>query len=151
MWKVQAMCPRVRDGGVIVVGGRTERRIEMSYNKSEVHCYPTTMKLSRLYAKHIHEEGHHVVPATASKVRSIFWIIGLHRIVKSIKYNCAKCKKLEKIVVQVMGRLPQERLKPAPAWNSTTTDLLGPFKTRDEVKKLTIGKVYGIIFNCLGT
>ena len=30
-------------------------------------------------------------------------------------------------------------------------DQSGPFKIRDEVKKQTIGKAYGVIFNCLGT
>lgn len=150
--KFKRLCPKTRNDGVIVVGGRTERWVEMSYNKGEVPLLPYKHELSRLYAKHVHEEGHHGVSATASKVRSRFWIIGLHRIVKSIKHNCVICKKLDKkTAVQVMGRLPQERLKPAPAWNCTAIDLFGPFKIRDEVKKRTIGKAYGVIFNCLGT
>ena len=36
-----------------------------------------------------------------------------------------------------MGRLPQERLKPAPAWNCTAVDLYGPFRIRGEVQKRT--------------
>ena len=50
-----------------------------------------------------------------------------------------------------MGKLPTERLKPAPAWTYTALDLFGPFKIKDEVKKRTTGKAYGITFNCLGT
>ena len=50
-----------------------------------------------------------------------------------------------------MGQLPQERLKPAPAWHCTAVDVFGPFKIRDEVKKRTTGKAYGVIFHCLGT
>ena len=50
-----------------------------------------------------------------------------------------------------MGQLPEERLKPSPAWNSTAIDLFGPFKIRDEVKKRTFGKAYGVIFNCLSS
>ena len=50
-----------------------------------------------------------------------------------------------------MGKLPVERLKPAPAWTYTALDLFGPFKIKDEVKKRTTGKAYGVIFNCLGT
>ena len=38
--KFKRLCPRVRDGAVIVVGGCTERQIEMSYNKSEVPLLP---------------------------------------------------------------------------------------------------------------
>ena len=37
------------------------------------------------------------------------WIIGLPRIVKSIRYSCVTCKKVnEKTTTQLMGRLPQE-------------------------------------------
>ena len=50
-----------------------------------------------------------------------------------------------------MGKLPVDRLKPSPAWTCTAIDLFGPFKIRDEVKKRTTGKTYGVIFNCLGT
>ena len=50
-----------------------------------------------------------------------------------------------------MGQLPEERLKPSPAWNSTAIDLFGPFKIRDEVKKRTFGKAYGVILNCLSS
>ena len=50
-----------------------------------------------------------------------------------------------------MGELPIERLKPAPARDSTALDFFGPFKVKDEVKKRTTGKAYGLIFNCLAT
>ena len=50
-----------------------------------------------------------------------------------------------------VGNLPTERLKPAPPWSSTGIDLFGPYKIRDEVKKRTTSKAYGVIFNCLGT
>ena len=56
------------------------------------------------------------------------------------------CKKLDKkTTTQEMGPLPEERLKPAPAWNCTAVDLFGSFKIRDEVKKRTVGKAYGVI------
>ena len=48
-----------------------------------------------------------------------------------------------------MGRLPLERLKPAPPWNAVEIDLFGPFEIRDEVNKRRTGKAYGVIFVCL--
>ena len=42
----------------------------------------------------------------------------------------------------IMGKLPIERLKPAPSWTYTALDLFGPFKIRDEVKKRTTGEVW---------
>ena len=62
------------------------------------------------------------------------------------------CKKLDqRTATQAMGQLPEERLKPAPAWHCTAIDFFGQFKIHDEVKKRTTGKAYGVIFNCLGT
>ena len=150
--RFRRLCPRVREDGIIVVGGRAEKWLEMSYNQGEVPLLPFRHELSRLYAKHIHEEGHQGVSATTSKVRSRFWVIGLPRIVTSIRYNCVTCKKLDKkTTTQLMGWLPQERLKPAPAWNCTAVDLFSPFRIRGEVQKRTTGKAYGVIFNCLST
>ena len=150
--RFRRLCPRVREDGIIVVGGRAEKWLEMSYNQREVPLLPFRHELSRLYAKHIHEEGHQGVSATTSKVRSRFWVIGLPRIVKSIRYNCVTCKKLDKkTTTQQIGRFPEERLKLAPAWNCTAVDLFGPFRIRCEVQKRTTGKTYGVIFNCLST
>ena len=150
--KYKRLCPRRRDDGIYVVGGRGERWIEMSYNKTEVILLPYQHRLSRLYAEHIHRRGHLGFLATASKVRSRFWITKLLTLTKSIKYNCIICRKLErKPEEQIMGKLPIERLKPAPPWNSTAIDYFGPFKIKDEVKKRTFGKGYGVLFNCMGT
>ena len=150
--KFKRLCPRKRDDGIYVVGGRARGWVEMSYNKSEIILLPYEHRFSRLYAEHIHCRGHLGVLSTASKIRTKFWIVKLLKLVKSIRTNCVICKKLDKkLHEQVMGKLPIERLKPAPAWTYTALDLFGPFKIKDEVKKRTTGKAYGIIFNCLGT
>jgi hypothetical protein len=50
---------------------------------------------------------------------------------------------------QIMRSLPEERLKPSPAFYFSAVDLFGPFTIRDSVKKRTHGKAYGVIFTCL--
>ena len=65
-----------------------ERWVEMSYDQHEVPLLPQKHDISRLYAKYVHEQGHCGISTTASRVRSRFWIVGLHRIAKSIKCNC---------------------------------------------------------------
>ena len=45
--KYRRLCPKVRDDGVIVVGGRTKKWMEMSYNKSEVPLGFNTNMISR--------------------------------------------------------------------------------------------------------
>lgn len=48
-----------------------------------------------------------------------------------------------------MADLPLERLNPAKPFEFTIVDLFGPYEVRDEVKKNTKLKVWGIVFSCM--
>lgn len=49
------------------------------------------------------------------------------KLVKSIRTTYLICKNLDKkLNEQIMGKLPIEILKPAPAWTYTAVDLFGP-------------------------
>ena len=51
-------------------------------------------------------------------------------------FNVLICKKKNKIFeYQCMGSLPDERLKPAPAWHTISIDFFGPMEIRGEVKQ----------------
>ena len=150
--KYQRLCPKTLLNGIIIVGGRVERWVEMSYNNHEVILLPHNHRFSRLYAEYIHNEAHLGVAATTSKIRRRFWIPNLQKLVKSIRYRCVICKKLNKeLTSQIMSELPEERLKPSPPWYHTGLDLFGPFIIRGEVQKRVRGKAYGVIFNCMST
>ena len=126
-----------------MVGGRGERWIEMSHNENEVILLAYDNRFSRIYAEHIHRQGHLGVLSTCSKIRSKFWIIKLLKMVKFIRYNCLIYKKLDKrSSEQIMGKLPVERLKPSPTWSCTAIDLFGPFKFRTRPKLSLLGPVY---------
>lgn len=47
---------------------------------------------------------------------------------------------------QLMGRLPEAKLKSAPVFNNVMVDLPGPYSLRGEVQKRTSGKAYGVIY-----
>ena len=150
--KYRRLCPKLRADGVIVVGGRAERWLEMSYNNREVVLLPYKHYFSRLYAEYSHNQGHLGAAATASKIRSKFWIVNLHKLTKSTMYNCVICKKLDKqLAGHLLRKLPEERLRPSPPWYCTGVDLFGPFATSGEVQKRVRGKAYGVLFNCMGT
>ena len=122
--KFKRLSPKLREDGIVVVRNITEKWVHMSYNKSETILLPYNHKFSRLYAEYSHRKGHYGVSSTESKIRSKFWINNLHRMVKSIRYNCVICKKLDKrLKMQVMGKLPVDRLKPSQSWYSTAIDL----------------------------
>ena len=50
-----------------------------------------------------------------------------------------------------MGKLPIERLKPAPPFFHSMVDLFGPYSVKGEVNKRSTMKVYGVIITDLLT
>ena len=148
--KYNCLCPTTRKDDIYIVSSHIAKLQSCSENK--VIFLPYDHPFSRLYVMQTHARGHHGILTTASKVHTKYWIPKLLKLVKSSKFRCIICKKLaKKTSQQVMGQLPEDRLKPAPPWYSTGIDLFGPFKIRDEVKKRTFSKAYGVIFNSLGT
>ena len=141
-----------RKDGVIAVGTRLENWMKATYNNQEMILLPHNHRLARLYVEFIHNQGHTGISATACKVRLKFWIVKLEQIVRSVRFNCMVCRKMnKKRCEQIMGPLPDARLNPAPAWSSVSLDLFGPFVIRGEVNKRSRGKAYGLIINCLLT
>jgi len=142
--------PRTRKDGIVVVGGRAEKWMDISYDNKELPLLPKDNRLSLLVTEHAHQKSHLGVSATTATVRLEYWIPNLQRIAKTIKNKCVTCKRLDKsFAEQRMASLPVQRLKPALPWLHTSIDLFGPFTTRGEVNKRSRGKAYGIIFNCM--
>ena len=100
--------------GIYVAVGRMEA---WTYSDHQLVVLPHTHRYSKLYAEHIHNISHRGVRADTAKIRSKYWIVGLGKLVRSIRYHCVTCRKREgKLQEQIMAPLPIERLKPAPMW-----------------------------------
>ena len=150
--KFERLCAKIDDRGIITVGGRAQKWIEFSYNNQPVMLLPYSHPFSRLYVTHIHQLDHLGIATTTSKVRLRFWVVNLRKMVKSIQNKCVTCKANRKMKhEQIMGDLPLERLKPAPAFYNTSLDFFGPFDVKGETNQRSRGKAYGVIFNCLLT
>ena len=148
--KLRKLTPRLNEQGIYVVGGRAHRWVQISYNKQEIPILSSKQKFTRLFSEYIHKGGHLGTESDIAKIRAHYWIIGLRRLCKTIRYDCIDCRKRDGIVSsQIMGKLPLERLKPAPAWSYIGIDLFGPFSVRGDINKRSTGKVYGVVFTCL--
>ena len=131
--------------GLKFVGSRLERWSQHTYNSSNPILLSAKTKFAHLYAIKIHNEGHLGVSATVAKIRAKFWIVGVRQLVKSIKFRCVKCRKMNKdMQQQIMGQIPEERLRPAPAWSYISLDLFGPFAIKGETNKRSRSKGYGV-------
>ncbi len=99
--------PRVNNENVIVVGGRTERWMESTWNRQFFILLPKTHHISLLIARREHAlVGHLGRDATISKIRSVYWILGVRSIVENIIKDCVLCKlKAKKLQEQSMAPL----------------------------------------------
>ena len=150
--KHRKLVPRLVDG-LYVVGGRTERWMEATWNRQAFILLPKDHKFSLLIAMEEHAQtGHLAAAATISKIRSKYWIIGVTRIVNKLIDKCVDCKKkFEKLEKQIMSPLPIERMKPSPPFFNVGLDYFGPYVIKGEVQKRTRGKAWGVIFTCLSS
>ena len=153
--KFVKLSPKRRPDGLITVGHRMEKWMQMSYNNNKLLLLPYDHPMAKLYVVMIHNSlhlsGYTSIAATTSRVRLKFWITRLETMVKSIKHKCVECRKINKARLkesQAMAQLPSDRLKPAPAWYSITVDFFGPLEVKGEVNKRSRGKSYGVIFTC---
>ena len=149
--QLQKFRPRRNEDGIIVVGGRTERWMEGTWNRQFFILLPKKHHVSLLIARREHARtGHLGRDATISKIRATYWILGVRGIVKNLIDKCVLCKaKLQKLLQQVMAPLPIERLKPCPPFTNVMIDYFGPYIIRGEVQKRTRGKCFGVLFTCM--
>ena len=79
------------------------------------------------------------ITKNVATVRLEYWVLGLPQMCTDARNKCVHCRKFYvKPASQIMGMLPLERLKPAPAWNSIGIDLFGPFEVKGEVNKQSL-------------
>ena len=146
------LCPRKRTDGIWVVGSRSRKWVEITYNHEEPIFLPYHKAFTKLYVEFVHAISHSGVAATMAKVRLRYWVVNLRRMVKSIVYSCVPCKLYRKGTMdQIMGELPLERTKPSPPWYAISVDLFGPYEVKGSVNKRIRKKVYGVLFSCLVT
>ena len=137
---------------IILVGGRARVRYRIGYDKDGIPVLPCKNQLSRLYMTEAHNVDHGGINTTVMRSRAKVWIIQGAKLAKKVVNQCYRCRlNKKKLLNQVMAPLPEERLTPAPVFNSVALDLFGPLEIRDLVKKRVTGKGWGVIFVCMAT
>ncbi|XP_068224543.1 uncharacterized protein [Palaemon carinicauda] len=153
-WKkcFQRLGPFQAEDGTIMVGQRMERWLKHNWNQDSFILLPGKHPFTVLYISYLHRLDHAGVDVTLCKLQSKFWVPSARKIIRSIKRGCILCRKLDaKVEGQRMGQISDERMSPCPAFYHTAVDIFGHFQIKDNVKKRTTGKAYGVIFNCIVT
>ena len=108
--------------------------------------------LAILIARYFHAHNGHIGrEALRASLRSKYWILNDHRLVKNITSNCSICRRFKaNPTYQLMGNLPKARIQgDLPPFHNTGCDVFGPFIVRYSRGK-TI-KRYGLLFTCLAS
>lgn len=105
-----------------------------------------------MIAREAHNANHEGVAGTLLRMRKKAWVIKGRRLAKKVVDSCVICRKIKaKQCQQVMSERSPERVNPSNPFEFTTVDLFGPYVIRDEIKKRTKLKVWGIVFCCMAS
>lgn len=135
--------------GLLVCGGRFQI---FDDDKTTVPILPCDAWVSSLLAQEAHNANHEEIAGTLLRMRKKAWVTRGRKLAQKIVDSCVICRKTRaKKCQQIMSDLPSERITPARPFEFTTLDLFGPYEVKDEVKKKTRLKVWGLVFCCMAS
>jgi hypothetical protein len=137
---------------LLVVGGHSKRYMKVAYDQEYLPVLAEAHPLSRLYLEDSHARDHGGADSMVMRSRNSVWIMAARRLAKRVRDHCFTCKYLaKKCGEQLMGPLPENRMGPAPVFESTAVDLFGPLSFQDPYNKRRTGKAWGVVFVCMAT
>uniref|UniRef100_A0A0M3HXD9 Integrase catalytic domain-containing protein n=1 Tax=Ascaris lumbricoides TaxID=6252 RepID=A0A0M3HXD9_ASCLU len=132
-------------------GGRLSETVIPRSEKYPIFL-PQNHRLTQLLILREHTSIFHGgAPATLSRLRQHFWIPHGRRAVRLVITNhCLQCRrwKAKPFALPPMPPLPAARVQPAPAFDCTGIDLLGPIRVSSETGA---SKRWIALFTCLVT
>ncbi|XP_055623310.1 uncharacterized protein LOC129766736 [Toxorhynchites rutilus septentrionalis] len=146
--RLKALFPILVDG-ILRVGGRL-RHAPVSYNQRHPIILPDKHPLTNLIMIHYHHKLLHAGPQLMiAVVRERFWPLRIRNIARRVVHSCVSCFRCKpKVLEQLMGELPQERVTPTFPFLRTGVDYCGPFYFRP-AKRAAAVKCYVAVFVCL--
>lgn len=144
--------PRLDECGILRVGGRLRRS-----DLSDCEKFPIILpkcRISELIVDYMHTRTlHGGLQSTLRMLRQQYWIIGARNLVKSCIRKCVICvRQRAAMASQLMGDLPEVRVRPARPFATTGIDYAGPFKIRSSKGRgQKTHKSYCALFICLAT
>ncbi|CAG9102625.1 unnamed protein product [Plutella xylostella] len=111
--KLRNLCPLLDEGGILRIGGRIQQS-HTDYDTQHPIILPATSHLSRLIIVDAHQKTMHGGPQLMlNYLRSKFWIMRARDLSKKCYRECVTCIRYSvKNTTQMMGQLPEVRLKP---------------------------------------
>ncbi|GFV85878.1 integrase catalytic domain-containing protein [Trichonephila clavipes] len=140
--------------GILRVGGRLRLQQTLKFEQKHPMLIPKEHHFTSLVIRHFHRVNLHAgQELVLSLIRQQFWIPHGKSAVKKELRNCIDCFKLvAKLVSQMMGDLPIERINPCRAFEKVGIDFAGPITTKcQHTRKANNFKSYICLFICMCT
>jgi transposase InsO family protein len=137
---------------LIVIRSRERNQIKGMYGPVDLPVLARDHRLSELYVRATHKEGHEGAVATLHRSRRKVWITNGQALADSVRARCTECRlKTKKCMEQRMGPLPNHRVEVGAIFQSVAVDLSGPIEYQGTVNKRQVGKGWGVVFVCTTT
>lgn len=147
------LAPFIDGNGLLRVGGRLVLS-KFNYDKKHPILLSSKHKLTYLLFASEHKRLLHAGPQLLlSAIRENYWVIGGRNLARKTTFSCIRCFRVNpKDANQIMGVLPEDRVRPMPPFYNTGVDYAGPFLIKSKQgrgAKLT--KCYVCLFVCFST
>ncbi|XP_036322129.1 uncharacterized protein LOC118736136 [Rhagoletis pomonella] len=137
---------------ILKVGGRLETA-DIREERKHPMLLPNKCDFAIYYVRHLHQRNYHAGPkALVSLTRLQCWVVNAREVARRIFRSCIHCVRYKpKLMNQVMGQLPVERLTPSRPFARCGIDFCGPSNVYLRIRGKTPYKAYIAIFICLAT
>ncbi|XP_037959088.1 uncharacterized protein LOC119688482 [Teleopsis dalmanni] len=137
---------------IIRVGGRLTNAPIGSDAKFPA-LLPHDHRFAQIFVEYLHRKHMHVGPKVLiSLIRSQVWIINAREVARKVVHNCVHCFHYKpKLLQQIMGSLPADRLVANRPFLISGIDLCGPFYTTYRIRSKVPYKTYIAIFVCFSS
>jgi len=135
------------------VGGRLQNS-DLTFDQQHPLILPKGHYITCLITEDIHKKNLHASgQLLLSLIRQKFWIPDARNVLKKTIQKCLICVRVKATTAtQLMGQLPQVRVKLAKPFANAGVDYSGPFYLKQGGKKSkTLVKCYVALFICLAT
>lgn len=145
--------PIIDQEGLLRVGGRIDK-FEGCYDYIHPIILPNKHSVTTMIIRDIHERNFHTgITSTFNLSRQKYWILKGRRVVRELINKCVICYKGNpKVLNQIMGNLPKQRITPSRPFNHCGIDYAGPiFIKSRQGRGASKLKSYIAVFVCLAT
>ena len=137
---------------ILRVGGRLSRA-PIPYDARFPALVPKNHRFVSLYIEYLHRLHLHAGPKVLlGIIRQRSWIVNAREVVRKVVRNCVHCFHYKpKLMEQIMGNLPADRLRAQRPFLVSGVDFCGPFLTTHRTRGKIPYKTYIAVFVCFSS